>query len=424
MNVLVRKAQLIYPGHKLHLKTLDILLQNGKIKTINPKTNDLPNKIQEIKSKKLKVSPGWLDLRANFGEPGFEERETIKSGCRAALAGGFTGVCLSPELHPVTDNRSTVEYLKGFSGKYGVDLYPLGAITVGLKGTDLAEMQDMSEGGAIAFSDGKNCIQNPRLMQLALDYAQGVNSLVMSFCLDKNLKGAGEVNEGPTSTRLGLKGIANLAEELMVNRDLYLTQYTGGRIHLCALSSGHSADLVAQAKKKGLNVSCDVSAIQLAENDGVLDSFDSNYKVLPPLRSEKDQKELTNRTIKETVDVICSDHTPHNIENKDCEFERASFGISSIQTVYPLLKTRLKDKMSDELFVEKVALNPRKVLGMHSVKFEEGFEANLTLFDPSVQWTFDLENNQSKSNNSPYLGESFTGKVIGTVNRGIVSLNV
>jgi len=261
-------------------------------------------------------------------------------------------------------------------------------------------------------------MENAKFMQLALEYAQGIGATIITFAQDEKISGSAQVNEGENSTKLGLKGIPHLAEELRISRDIYLTEYTEGTLHFGALSSAKSGDLIAKAKKAGLNISCDVSALQLVLNDSCLEDFDSNYKVQPPIRLEKDRRSLVTQILNGTIDVICSDHTPQNIENKACEFQSASYGMIGIQTVYPLLNTKLKGKIGSEILVEKLAINPRKILGMELPKLETGKMANLTLFDPSIEWEYSTKNNLSKSKNSPFLGEKFIGKVLGVVNNG------
>lgn len=417
MNVVLRNSKIIYPGHPLHLKKVDILLKNGEIAEIG-KGIKTTGKVQEIKSKDLQVSPGWIDFRADFCEPGYEEKETIDSGRKAAAAGGFTGVCVTPNSNPVVDGRTGIQFLINKNGKHPVDLYPIGALSQGMNGEDLSEMHDMKMAGAVAFSNYKNPVENAKFMQLALEYAAGIDGTVITFAQDDKIAGSSQVNEGESSTKLGLKGIPHLAEELRINRDIYLTEYTEGRIHFGSLSGTKSVDLVVKAKKSGLNVTCDVSAVQLVLNDSCLEEFDSNYKVQPPIRLEKDRKGLIKHVLKGNIDVICSNHAPQNIENKACEFQNASYGMIGIQTLYSLLNTKLNDEISSEVLVEKLAINPRTILGLELPKLEKGQQANLTIFDPTIKWEYTVQNNLSKAKNSPFLGETFTGKVLGVVNNG------
>jgi len=417
MNVVLRNSKIVFPGHPLHLKKVDILIKKGEIVEIGKSIN-VTDKVKEITSNDLQVSPGWLDFRANFCEPGYEEKETIESGRNAAAAGGFTGVCLAPSTNPVVDSRAGVQFFTNKNGQHPVDLYPIGALSQGMKGDDLSEMYDMKLAGAVAFSNYKNPVENAKFMQLALEYAHGIDATVITFAQDDKIAGSAQVNEGENSTKLGLKGIPHLAEELRINRDIYLTEYTQGKLHIGSLSGTRSADLIAKAKKSGQHITCDVSATQLALNDSCLEEFDSNYKVQPPIRLEKDRKGLINHVLNGNIDVICSDHAPQNIENKACEFQSASYGMIGIQTLYPLLNTKLKGKISSEVLVEKLAINPRTILGIDLPELEVGKAANLTLFDPTTEWEYTAKNNLSKSKNSPFLGEKFTGKVVGVINNG------
>ena len=419
MNLVLRNSKIVYPGHVLNGKKVDIFIKKGKIVEIG-KSLDVKGKFEEIKSKDLQVSPGWLDMRASFGEPGYEEKETLDSGRKAAAAGGFTAVCIAPNTFPVMDSRAGVEFFVSKNGVHPVDLYPIGALSQGMKGDNLSEMYNMKLAGAVAFSNYKNSIENAKFMQLALEYANGIDTTVIAFAQDEKISGSAQVNEGENSTRLGLKGIPHLAEELRVNRDIYLTKYTEGKLHFAGLSSAKSLEVIAKAKKDGLSITCDVSATQLVLNDNCLEEFDSNYKVQPPIRIENDRKVLINSILNGKIDVVCSDHAPQNIENKACEFQSASYGMIGIQTLYSLLNTKLKGEISSEVLVEKLAINPRNILGMELPEIEVGKPANLTFFDPTIEWEYNTKNNLSKSENSPFLVEKFTGKVVGVVNNGEV----
>lgn len=423
MTVLFRNATLIYPGHKLNNKKLNFLIDNGIIKKISSENIVVEDHAEIIESNNLCVSPGWLDLRADFAEPGYEEKETLESGTKAAAAGGFTGVCVTPSTYPIIDTRAGIEYIKKASGSNGVSLYPLGALSKGMNGQDLAELYDMKLAGAVAFTDYKNSLANAKFVQLALDYSSGIDSLIMTFSQEKNLTGKAQVNEGEKSTYLGLKGIPHLAEEVIINRDIYLTEYTGGSIHFSGISSAKSVDLITEAKAKGVKVTCDVDLMHLLESDAVLDQFDSNYKVLPPLRTESDRQKLISGLNNGTIDAICSDHSPHNIENKDCEFEIAHYGSNTIQSTFALLNTKLSNEISTETLVEKLAINPRKLLRMDNIEVEENKAANLTFFDPNIEWNYNSKNNYSKSENSPYLNSNLKGKVIAICNENQIVVN-
>lgn len=419
MKLLIKKAKICYPGHKLHGKTQDIIVESGKVQSIGSSLKN-PGKYKEITSKNLCLSPGWLDLKANFGEPGFEERETLESGMKAAAAGGFTGVCVSPNVQPFSDNRSAIEFVRKAGEGKPVTLYPIGALSKGGKGEELAEMFDMHKSGAVAFADDKP-VPNAKFQLLLQQYIQNFEGLVFSFSLNLDLKGKANVNEGETSTYLGLKSIPHLAEEIAVARDLQILEYAGGRLHFSDISSAESAKLVGQSKKAKQNASASVAWYHLIFNDKVLEGFDSNYKVMPPIRTEADRKGLIKALKEGKVDTITSNHQPQNIERKECEFEHAGYGINGIQIVFAALNTFAKELDLDTL-VESLGIRPYQVLNKETPTLEAGSNANFTLFDPNEKWTFNKSNNLSLAENNPLLGTEFTGKVVGTVNGKVSNL--
>ncbi len=410
MKLLIKQAKICFPGHELHNETQDIIIENGKVVSIN-KTLQNPGTHKEISSKNLYLSPGWLDLKANFGEPGFEDRETLESGMKAAIAGGFTGVCVSPEVQPFADSRSSIEFInKSGTGK-AITLYPLGAQSKGGKGEELAELFDMHKSGAVAFTDGNRPNTNAKFQLLLQQYVQNFDGLVYSYPLNQELKGKGNVNEGVTSTYLGLKGIPHLAEEIVVARDLQILDYSGGRLHFSDISSAESAKLIG---KSNGNASASVAWYHLVFNDKVLEGFDSNYKVMPPIRTEQDRKGLIKALKEGKIDTIISNHQPQNIERKDCEFENADYGINGIQIVFAALNTFAKELELDTL-VESLGIRPYQVLQLETPSIEIGAKANFTLFDPTEKWTYDKPNNESLAENNPLLGKELIGKVVGVV---------
>tara|TARA_B100000795_G_scaffold152837_1_gene114537 strand:+ start:7722 stop:9002 length:1281 start_codon:yes stop_codon:yes gene_type:complete len=416
MKLLIKKAKICYPGHKLHGKTQDVIVESGKIQCIASSLKN-PGNYKEITSKNLHLSPGWLDLKANLGEPGFEERETLESGMKAAAAGGFTGVCVSPDVQPFSDNRSSIEFVSRAGEGKSVTLYPLGALSKGGKGEELAEMFDMHKSGlvgAVAFTDNKP-IPNAKFQLLLQQYSQNFDGLIYSFPMNLDLAGKGNVSEGETSTYLGLKGIPHLAEEITVARDLQILEYAGGRLHFSDISSAESAKLIGASKKSKLNATASVAWYHLIFNDTVLEGFDSNYKVLPPLRTESDRKGLIKALKEGNIDTITSNHQPQNIERKECEFEYAGYGINGMQVVFAALNTFAKELDLDTL-VESLGIRPYQVLNKETPSIEEGSNANFTLFDPQEKWTYDKTNNHSLAENNPMFGTEFTGKVLGTVN--------
>lgn len=359
------------------------------------------------------VSPGFFDLNCNIGEPGLETKEDLYTGTKAAAAGGFTGIALMPNTIPPVHSKAEIEYIVNRSKKNLVDVYPLGAISYKREGKDLAEMYDMYLSGAKAFTDGNRPVQDAGLMERALLYAQGFDALVFSYPEDTAIAGKAKVNEGEISTLLGMKGIPSLAEELMIARDLYLAEYTGSKIHFSTISTTRSVELVREAKRKGLEVTCDVAVYHLLLTDEALVGFDSLYKVKPPLRTQDDVDALLAGLKDGTIDAIVTQHTPHEVEFKNVEFEVAEFGIIGLQTAFSLA---IQAGLEPELIVQKLAISPREILGVDIPTVAEGKEANLVVLDPEGHWDYGKNNNRSKSYNSPFIGHNLKGKVLLTIN--------
>jgi dihydroorotase len=410
MNLLIKSATIIDPNSPFHQKVADVLVEKGDITKIAAKIN---SDADVIDGKGKYLSPGFFDLNCNIGELGLETKEDLKSGTRAAAAGGFTGVALMPNTQPPVHSKAEVEYLFNRAKNNLVDVYPLGAISHKREGKDMAEMYDMYLSGAKAFTDGNRPVQDAGLMERALLYTQGFDALILSYPEDTAIAGKAKVNEGEMSTLLGMKGIPSLAEELMIARDLYLAEYTGSKIHFSTISTVRSVELIKDAKKKGLKVTCDVAAHHLVLTDEALAGFDSQYKVKPPLRTQKDVNALLKGLKDGTIDAIVSQHTPHEVEFKDVEFEVAEFGIIALQTAFA---TALKAGLSIELIVQKLAIAPREILQVEPAIIAEGSKANLVLLDTAAQWEYTKQNNQSKSYNSPFIGHNLTGKVLLALN--------
>lgn len=414
MNTLLfRSATLIYPNSEYHKKSVDVLIKDGKIVELSVNIDANMEGLQVINSEGCYLAPGFFDLNASFGEPGYETREDLISGTLAAVAGGFTGLALQPSTHPPVHSKSEVSYIVNRSSSFLADIHPLGCISQGREGKDLAELYDMKLAGAVAFTDGNRPINDSGLMSRALLYAKGFGGLVFSYPEDSSVAGKGKMNEGIVSTFLGMKGIPNLAEEIAISRDLYLAEYNDSRIHFSTISSAGSVRLIREAKAKGIRVTCDVAAHHLVLTDEVLKGFDTNYKVKPPLRAKEDVDALLEGLRDGTIDAIVSQHTPHEIEFKDVEFEIASFGIIGLQTVLPLA---LKTGLPIELLVEKLAVNPRKILNLPLPSLEEGQVANFVLFSEDLEWVFEASSNKSKSANSPFMGQILKGRVLAVCN--------
>lgn len=415
MNLLIKSATILDPGSPFHQQITDILIENGVIVRI---ADDIEADAKLVEAGGKYVSPGFFDLNCNIGELGLETKEDITSGTRAAAAGGFTGLAMMPNTANPVHSKAEVEYLINRSRGNLVDVYPLGTISHKREGKDLAEMYDMFLSGAKAFTDGNRPVQDAGLMERALLYAQGFDAMVFSYPEDTAIAGKAKVNEGEISTLLGMKGIPSLAEELMIARDLYLAEYTVSKIHFSTISTARSVDLIREAKRKGLEVTCDVAAHHLVLTDEALLGFDSQYKVKPPLRTADDVKALIKGLKDGTIDAIVSQHTPHEIEFKDVEFEVAAYGMVGFQTALPLA---LKAGLPVELLVEKLAINPREILGVAVPVIAQGEKANLVLFDAGAEWEYNSKSNVSKSVNSPFIGDTLKGKVLLTYNNKQIS---
>ena len=414
MNLLIKSATIIDPNSPFDQKIADILIEKGHIINI---AAEIEADAELIEAEGKYVSPGFFDLNCNIGELGLETKEDLYTGTKAAAAGGFTGIALMPNTIPPIHSKAEIEYLTNRAKKNLVDVYPLGAISHKREGKDLAEMYDMYLSGAKAFTDGNRPVQDAGLMERALLYAQGFDALVFSYPEDTAIAGKAKVNEGEISTLLGMKGIPSLAEELMIARDLYLAEYTGSKIHFSTISTTRSVELIREAKRKGLEVTCDVAAHHLVLTDEALKGFDSLYKVKPPLRTQDDVDALIDGLTDGTIDAIVSQHTPHEVEFKNVEFEVAEYGIIGLQTA---LSLALKAGLDVNLIVQKLAIGPREILNVDIPAIAEGEPANLVLFDTGADWEYTSKNNRSKSYNSPFIGQNLKGKVLLTINNNQV----
>ncbi|MGV8878276.1 MAG: dihydroorotase [Sphingobacteriaceae bacterium] len=412
MNLLIKSATITDPNASLNQQVCDVLIENGIIKKI---AKNISSSAQQVDGVGTYLSPGFLDLNCNIGELGMETKEDLATGMHAAAAGGFTGLALMPNTNPPVHSKSEVEFLRNKAAGKMVDIYPLGTISHFREGKDLAEMYDMHQSGALAFTDGNRPVQDAGLMERAMLYAQGFGGILFSYPEDAAIAGKAKMHEGDISTYLGMKGIPALAEALMISRDLYLAEYTDSKVHFSTISTAKSVELIKQARKKGLQVTCDVAAHHLVLTDEALLDFDSQYKVKPPLRTKLDVKALINGLKDGTIDAIVSQHTPHEIEFKDVEFESAAFGMIGLQTTFSLA---LQTGLPLELLIEKLAIHPRNILKVAVPVIQEGGIANLVLFDPKEKWILNGQTSFSKSANSPYWNKQLTGKILLTYNHG------
>ena len=411
MKIIIRSAKIIDSKSPFHNQTVDLLIADGLIEKIGTSILDIDDTI-EVKFDNLHVSQGWFDSSVSFGEPGYEDRETIANGLNVAAKSGFTAIALQPNSYPVIDNQSQVNFVKNKANGFATELFPIGALTKGSEGKDMAELFDMKKSGAIAFGDYNKSLDNANLLKIALQYVQDFDGLVIAYSQDANIKGNGVANEGIVSTRLGLKGIPNLAEELQIARNLFLLEYTGGKLHIPTISTAKSVELIKEAKAKGLQVTCSVSVHHLVLTDQKLEGFDTRFKVTPPLRTEADRKALINAVLDGTIDMVTSDHNPIDIEFKKMEFDTAKNGTIGLESAFGALLTVLPL----ESVIEKLTLG-KAIFGIENNSIAEGSKANFTFFTPEGKSVFTKENILSKSKNSAFLGTEIKGSVYGILNQ-------
>lgn len=409
MNLIIKSATIVDSQSEYHNTSQDILIENGSITKIATSI-DNPNNYETIALENLHVSQGWFDSSVSIGEPGFEERETIANGLATAAKSGFTAIAINPNAHPIADTKADIAFLKNSALGNSVSLYPIGALTRESKSIDLAELFDMKNAGAVAFGDYQKAIENPNLLKIALQYAANFDGLVLSFPQENSIAGKGIVNEEVQSTRLGLKGIPALAEELQVSRDLFLLEYTKGKLHIPTISTAKSVALIREAKQKGLNVSCAVAIHNLVLSDNELESFDSNYKVSPPLRTQKDIDALIEGVNDGTIDLVTSDHNPIDVEQKKMEFDRAMNGTIGLESAFGALRTIFDTEKTIALLTAG-----KERFNIETSTIQEGAIADLTLFNPEGSYTFSEKEIHSTSKNSAFLGKQLLGKAYGII---------
>ncbi|HHM24412.1 MAG TPA: dihydroorotase [Bacteroidetes bacterium] len=366
------------------------------------------------------LAPGFIDIHVHLREPGREDAETIFTGAQAAMAGGFTAVCAMPNTNPAIDNRGMVEFVRERAEGLLVDVFPIGAVTKGRKGEELAEMGDMLEAGAVAFSDDGSPVSNTEILRYALEYSRMFRVPIIDHCEDPFLSKGRVMNEGRVSTRLGFAATPPLAEDLLVIRDIMMAEFTGGHAHIAHISSGRAVELVRQAKARGVKVTAEATPHHFCLTDEHVATFDTNLRVNPPLRSEEDRQAVIEGLADGTIDAIVTDHAPHTIEEKDVEFDAAAPGLVGLETSVGLALTELvhKGRLSLEQLVEKMALRPRKILGLRVPEIREGEPANLTFLDPQKEWVVDKTAFKSRSRNTPFHGWKLRGKAAGVFNHG------
>ncbi len=423
MNMVLKNGRLIDPVSGRD-ETVDIHIVDGMIETIRAGM-PVPASAEVVDVKGKIVAPGFFDMHVHLREPGFEYKETILTGCTAAAAGGFTGVACMPNTNPAIDDEAVIKFIheKAKAALGGlVDVYPVAAATIGRKGEQLAPLAELATAGAVAFTDDGDPVHDAEIMRRALEYAKMFNKPIIQHAQDLPLTKGGVMNEGFNATTLGLPGMPAIAEDVMVARDIALVRYTGAQYHVAHMSTAGSLALIRRAKKDKLNVSCEVTPHHFTLTDDAVRSYDTNTKMNPPLRTRDDVEALKEGLRDGTIEVIATDHAPHSFDDKQVEFQCAPFGIVGLETAVGLAITELfaRGILSLNQIIEKLSTNPRRILHLPPILIREGEEANLTIIDPSVEWTVDVQRFKSKSKNSPFHGRTLIGKSVGVINNGRV----
>ncbi|MFM9836961.1 MAG: dihydroorotase [Cyclobacteriaceae bacterium] len=414
MKILIQSAKIISKGTPHHLKKRNVLISSGRIAEIGDK-NYQADKV--IDADGMILSAGWFDLGAYVGDPGLEHKEDLSSLAKASAAGGFTEVAVLPNTHPTVQTKNEISYITQGNNNRLVQIHALAAITKNCKGEELTEMIDLHEAGAVAFTDGLKSVWHTDVFLKSLQYLQKFDGLLIDHPEDNWLNLFGQMHEGVNSTSLGLKGMPRIAEEVAVRKNLELLEYAGGRLHFSRISTAKTVAMIRSAKKKGLNVTCDITGFQALLDDSLLEDFDTYFKVNPPLREKSDNEKLIKGLEEGTIDVLTSGHLPQDDESKLLEFDQAEFGMINLQTFASQLTT-LSKSVDMDVLIEAVTTAPRTILRMEIPKIEVEEKANLTLFDPNYEWTFDEKSNFSKSKNSPWLGKELKGKAVAVFNNG------
>lgn len=410
--ILIKNGRVIDPANGTD-KTANLLIINGRIASDDEKA---PKDCEQIDASGMVVCPGFIDLHSHLRQPGFEEKETIASGSHAAAKGGFTTICCMPNTNPPLDNRAAIDYVKSVAASEAeINVLPIGCITQGRKGQELAEMAEMAEGGAIGFSDDGGWLADSRLMRQALEYSLGTSKPIISHCEDPRLAEGGMMNEGTLATRLGLPGTPAAAEEAAISRDISLAELTGAHLHIAHISTIGSVELIRRAKSKGIKVTCEVTPHHLTLTEEQVIGYDSNAKVNPPLRRQADIDALVAGLKDGTIDAIATDHAPHTEMDKFCEFSKAPFGISGLETALASLMGMVHNKKIDlKLLIAKLTSDAANVLGQ-KYGINTGAVADIAIFNPDAKWTVDVAKFASKGKNTPLVNAHLKGKVIATI---------
>ena len=416
MSILIKSAKIIDASSKFNGKTKDIFIKQGIIQEIDDK---IVNKsAKEINLDNLHISQGWLDSSVCFGEPGLEERETIENGSLTACLSGFTDIILNSNTLPVIDSKADVIYVKSKNKNKALKIHPLGALTVKSEGSEMAELHEMFDSGAVGFYDYKTSVKNPNLLKTALQYVQHFDGLIMTFPFEKSICQNGQMNEGEISTLYGLEGIPSLSEEITLERDLKILEYTGGKLFIPTISTTKSVELIKKAKRKGLQIMTSVSINNIFFNEEKLINFDTRFKILPPLRSEEDRLILVNALSEGIIDFCTSDHCPIDIDNKKTDFKNSLFGATGLESIFGALNSLYKTEKVIEILTRKKGL-----FGIKDEVIDVGSKACMTLFNPNNKYIFTKSHVRSKSKNASFINSEIKGKVYGVINNGHVVLD-
>ena len=418
MDIVLNSVEILDKRSPLHGKQRNIHIRDGVITAISSRKI---NAGKAVNGKGMKISVGWFDVGAHFADPGFEHKESLGSGRNIAEKSGFTGVAILPNTSPVVQSKNEISYVIANNQNELTQIHPLGAVSNNTEGKELTEMIDLHHAGAVGFTDGFNPVWHTDILLKTLQYLQKFDGLLINRPEDKMLTMFGNMHEGRQSTLLGMKGMPGLAEEVMVQRDLQLLAYAGGKIHFHNISTAGSVELIRKAKKSGLAVTCDVAVHQIAFDDQALVKYDTNFKVNPPFRENSDVRALVKGLKDGTIDLVVSAHNPQDEESKNLEFDLADFGILGLQTFIPVILHYYQDMLLEDL-ITHFTTRPREILGLPMPQIKVGEKADLTLFDPGKKWDYTEESNLSKSKNSPFLGQTLTGKSMGVFNNGKVYL--
>lgn len=414
MKLLIKGGRIIDPSEKRD-ETADLLVEDGLVKSIGSRIASDGAEVFDASG--LVVSPGFVDLHVHLREPGEEYKETLRSGAHAAVAGGFTAVCAMPNTKPVNDKASVTRYIIDKAREAGLArVFPVGAITCGSEGVELAEMAEMKEVGIVAVSDDGRPVMNSQVMRHAMEYARDHGLVVVDHCQDLNLSAGGAINEGRYSTLLGLKGMSRAAEESHVSRDILLAELTGARVHIAHISTAGAVEMVRQARRRGVDVTCEVTPHHFALTDEAVLGFDTNTKMNPPLRSEQDRQALVRGMADGTIDAIATDHAPHHQDEKMLEYDRAPFGVIGLETALGVALTRLyhTGEVTLTRIIEMLTVGPARAFSLPCGTLAEGSAADITIFDPKRRWQVDPRQFKSKSRNTPFAGWELDGIVVAT----------